>query len=242
MSETGLVVIGRIGKEQEDKLRQEIAPVIAQARSLIVVSADDFKVAGDFLKNTKTAQKRVEEFFAPLKESAHQAHKKICDAEKSFLDPLRTAERDIKGKLGRWQAEQDLIAATERARLQAEVEAQARKEREKLEERARKAAEKGQAEKAEALKEQAEEVVAPVIEVQSAAPRVEGISTRQVWKAEVVNKREFIGFAAKDPTGMFLAMITVNEMALKRLANGEKAPEIPGIKFRRETQVSSRGN
>jgi hypothetical protein len=237
MSNGSAALLELTGKEEE--LRQEITPVISQANAISVRSPDDYSAAAIFLKAMKAAQKKVTDFFGPMKTAAHQAWKKVCDGERTFLEPLQIAERTVKERMTSWQIEEEKKAEKERLKLQAELEKKARKEKEKLEERAARAEENGDTEKAEALREQAEMAVAPAINVESAAPKVDGISTRKVWKATVEDKAAFLTFAAEDKTGVFLAMIEINETALSRIAKGEASPNIPGVIFRRETVMAS---
>ena len=101
-----------------------------------------------------------------------------------FLGMLINAENVIKRAMLSWQQKKEQERRAEEARL---VEIQ-RKEAEKLAEKARKAEEAGKTEKAEELRQQAQEkelyvpIVAPKVE------KVNGISTKTIWKFEIVDE------------------------------------------------------
>jgi hypothetical protein len=278
---TEVPALATVNVEQEEaQLNQEIQPVVQQANAIQVRNAAEFEGAAGFLKSIKASQKRVTDFFGPIKAAAHAAWKRTTEGEATFLKPLQEAEKTVKTRMVAWQAEEDRKAEAERLRLQAiedervrkqraEQERLARIQREKEEaarraeeEARRKAAAEQDAAKRKQLEAEAERKrkeadaaaakaaerderaasVAPavVIQVESAAPVVEGVSSRKAWKATVTDKKAFVAFAAQDVTGMFLGAVEVNEIALGKLAKGDKAPTLPGVRFTLETIMSSR--
>ena len=44
-------------------------------------------------------------FFKPMKDSAYQAHKAVCDREKAMLTPLKNAEKVVKKAMGDFSGE-----------------------------------------------------------------------------------------------------------------------------------------
>lgn len=128
-----------------DQLKKELAPVVAQANALRVTNAVEFAEGADFLKTVKLSQKRVTDFFGPIKKKAHEAWKLVCDGENTFLKPLQEAERTVKATMGAWQAEEERKAEAERRRLQAIEDERVRKERARQEELARQQREKEEA-------------------------------------------------------------------------------------------------
>jgi len=118
-------------------LKSEIAPVVRDAGELAIETADQYEYASVFLKGVKAAQKKVTDFFAPIKSAAHTAWKKTTEGEATLLKPLTDAEATIKRKMLSWSAEQEAIRQTEQRKLQAAEDERARKEREKAEAEAR---------------------------------------------------------------------------------------------------------
>lgn len=218
-------------------VEQEINPVLLQAGSLAVTNAEQYQGAADFLKQLKDAQKRVTDFFSPIKKKAHEAWKSITAKESEVLTPLKNAESTVKNKMLTYQRQEEEKRQAEQRRLQAEADARARKEQERL---MKKAEQMKTPEKQEEYRQAAEEVQAPVVAVQSEAPKVAGISTRKTWKAEVTDKKAFVEAALKDDN--LLAFLEIDMSKMNKLAAATKGQiSYPGIKFFEETSMASRG-
>jgi len=65
-----------------DQIKKEVSPVLSEEVTLVVNNPDQYISAADFLKRIKFAQKRVIDFFSPMKSRAHEAHKAITLSEK----------------------------------------------------------------------------------------------------------------------------------------------------------------
>lgn len=158
--------------------------LMTQAQKMEIITNEQYVGSADFLKSVKDMQNRVNEVFNPIIEKAHQAHKEAITQKNKFFEPLVKIERIVKGKLLSWQQTQEQKRRAEEARL-AELQ---RKEAEKLAERARKAEEAGKAEKAEDLRQQALEKETFVPTVAPTVEKVSGITTKTIWKFEIINK------------------------------------------------------
>jgi len=220
------------------QLQQQVSPVVARAGNIIVQNAEQYGTAADFLKMVKEAQKKVKEYFEPMKTNAHQAWKEICNKENRMLDPLGKAESEVKTKMLTYQRIEEEKRQAEQRRLQAIADEKARKERERLEKEAAKL-------KTPELREQrlaeAETVIAPVIQVQTETPKVAGISTRKIWKSEVVSKIDFVKAAATDPN--ILALLEIDVAKLNKIAQATKGQiQYPGVRFYEETIMAGRSD
>ncbi len=227
--------------ERQEKFQKQIAPIIEIANRMVVRNPMEFQQAAGHQKINKKAQAEVHAFFDPICDASYAAWKQATKGRARFLDPLEKSYGIVKTKMEDYQSEEDRKAQEEARRINAENEERARKERERIEAQARKAAERGKPEKAEALQEKAEEVVATVVQVESAAPKVEGISSRKQWKVKSIDRAKFLPFVAQDQTGMFSACVDIKEGLLERMAKGDKAPTIPGVEFYLKTIIGSRG-
>lgn len=136
----------------EIELKQEVVPVVQRAGEIAVASPADYTCAAEFLKAIKATQKKVTDFFAPLKTKAHEAHKAITTAEAANMKPLTDAEATIKRKMLTYSMEHERIRQEEERRLQAVKDEEKRKEREAAE-----AAAKIQREKEQEARRQIEE-------------------------------------------------------------------------------------
>ena len=115
-TETLVAQVPQTAPEDEQQLNREVTDIEFQAESMVILSDDDYTAAGEFGKMLKQKAAQVTSFFKPMKDSAYQAHKAICDREKAMLTPLKNAEKTVKKAMGDYFAEQ------ERKRQEAEAE------------------------------------------------------------------------------------------------------------------------
>lgn len=118
------------------QIEQEVAPVVRRAGEIVVRNHEDRAGAVAFLREVKGAAGKVKEFFGPMKQAAHEAHKRITAQEAAMLTPLTEAERKLKSTVSAYDAEVERVAEIERRRLQAIADEKARKERERAEQEA----------------------------------------------------------------------------------------------------------
>jgi hypothetical protein len=209
-----------------EMIRAEVAPVVQEARALVVVTAEDYAGAANFLKVVKGAQKKVVDHFAAMKAATHAAWKAVTTKEAETLKPLTEAEGMVKNVMLKYQAQEEAKRREEQRKLQAAADEAARKERERLE---KAAAKLKTPEKRESLLEQAAAVVAPVIEVAREAPKVSGQSIRKTWKARVTDIQQ-----------VPREWLIVNESALNAFAKSTKgAVKVPGVEFFEESTLAS---
>jgi hypothetical protein len=197
------------------------------ARTFQVHSPQAFTFAGTKLTDIKGRRKALEELRKSMTRPLDDAKKAILAFFKGPEERLDQAEAAIKRAMLQFQAEEDRKRRTEQARL----EEQARKERERLQRQADAAAAKGRDERAAELEQRAATVVAPI--VQTAAPKVEGISTRKVWKFEVVNPAEINPtFCVPDETKIGKAVRAMGADAASVIG--------PGVRIWQEEQLAAR--
>jgi len=211
---------------QEAEIQQAVAVMEKQAVVTVATVAERIN-ALDLCKAIKARRSDVVTFFRDTKDKAHATWKAVVGQEKGFTDRLDGAERKIKQAVITYDREQEAIRQAEQRQLQAVADEAARKERERLEKKAEKLK---TPEKREALIEQAAMVIAPVIQVALAAPKVQGVSTRKTWKAEVIDvalvPREFM---------------TVNQVALDAYARATKgAMQVAGVRFFEQESMAVR--
>jgi hypothetical protein len=215
-------------------IQREIAPVLEDARSVLVRNQEERTGALEFAKRVKAAQKRVADFFEPLKTSAHKTWKAITSREAELLDPLKSAEQTVKRKVLDYDSEQERLRLAEQRRLQAEADERARKEQERLERQAEKVK---TPERREALLEQAAMVVAPVVEV-AQPEKVKGESTRRTWKAVLTDKTALLR-AAAEGNDLAASLLNFDQTAANRLAVSTKgAITVAGVSWIQEATLA----
>jgi len=95
--------------------------------------------------------------------------------------------------------------------------------------------------KIEAKEEQAASIIAPVVEVAKTTPKVEGASTRKIWKARVVDMDAVIQ-AAFDPSSIARSFLTFNEKVADAFAKSTKgAIPVKGVEFYQEDNLAIGG-
>ena len=194
------VLIMPVTNEIEEKTEARVK----EANQIIIADQTSYKAAADWLKVIVILKKEVEGTFADPKQKAAAAHKSICAAEKTHLEPLQKAEAIVKSKMSTWYAEQERKAREERLRLEAE-------QRKQDEERRLKEAvaleSAGQKEEAEQVL--AQEVTYAPIKIQ-VVEKVEGVSFRENWKWEIADQniipREYLMPDEKKINGLVRAL------------------------------------
>ena len=233
--ETMVATVPQAEIVDEQQLSRDVTDIEFQAESLVIQTDEDYAFAGEFGKMLKKKASQVTTFFKPMKDSAYQAHKTVCDREKAMLTPLRNAEKIIKQAINIYDAEQKRKRreAEEAARRAAEAERE-RKMREASELEAA-----GDNEGAEAAFEEAvimDDAASYAVVPATAAPKVSGVSTSKDWDIVEI-----------DPKAVPLAVAgveirPVDKAAVMRLIRTSKGQiEIPGITYREVAKISFRG-
>ena len=231
--ESIVAVMPELEPVDEQQLTQEVTDIEFRAESFVIQTPEDYEAAGEFGKLLKQKAAEVTGFFKPMKDSAYQAHKAVCDREKAMLTPLKNAEKIVKKTMGDYLMEQERIRreAEEAARRAAEEE----RERKLKEAMALEAA--GDKEGAEAAVEEAVvmdeatgySVPAPV------KPKVSGVSTSKDWEITGID-------TVKVPVNFNgMELRPVDQAAVMRLIRASKGSiAIPGIAYREVAKMSFR--
>ena len=231
--ESIVAVMPELEPVDEQQLTQEVTDIEFRAESFVIQTPEDYDAAGEFGKLLKRKAAEVTGFFKPMKDSAYQAHKAVCDREKAMLTPLKNAEKIVKKTMGDYLMEQERIRreAEEAARRAAEEE----RERKLKEAMALEAA--GDKEGAEAAVEE------PVVMDEATgysvpAPvksKVSGVSTSKDWEITNID-------TAKVPVNFSgMELRPVDQAAVIRLIRASKGSiAIPGIAYREVAKMSFR--
>ncbi len=221
--------------QELEVIRQETNSIANWANGLVVASKEDYQTAYARVKDIKAIRSKWTAYWGPVKTKAHAAWKEIVARESAVVKICDQAERMAKDKADAWYAEEQRKAAAEQARRQAVADEKARRERERLQKEAAKL-------KTPELREerlaQAAEVEAPVITVE-APEQVEGVSTRTIWKARVVDMAALI--EAAKPNTVAASFLAVNQQVLDAFSRSTKgAVPVPGVEFYAERGVAVR--
>mgnify|MGYP006934296323 CR=1 FL=1 len=84
----------------EDTLTREASLIEQQASSVVVTNDAEYAAAGDLTKAVKQMQKKVKDYWEPMRVNAKAAYDEVLAHKKEMLDPLEAAEKILKGKMG----------------------------------------------------------------------------------------------------------------------------------------------
>lgn len=227
------------------ELAHEMGDTVADARALVITCQREHESAGAFLRQVKTVQAKVADFFAPMIESAHKAHKQAIATREQVAGPLSEAERIVKARMVAY-AEQAAREA-ERARM----EAIHRQREADAAERARQEAQKlSVAERLEAAGDfdgAAHVLESPVVlppteafdNLPQPAESVAGVSFRESWEIVNVDMPTLIDAIAfgKAPR----LFVEANTAAIKKALTAYGAEfDFPGIEVRRVKTIAAK--
>lgn len=167
---------------EEKEMSREIATVNADAMSIVVTDNASYLLAGEMLSAIKRLKKNIEEYFKPLKSSAHNAWKQICTRESEEIAKLTPAIDHIDKQMTTWNIEQERLRQEEEARLRREAE---RVAEERLLQAALEAEKTGDKEEAEAILNEPIFVPPPIVE--KSVPKIAGQTMITTWEAEIVD-------------------------------------------------------
>lgn len=217
----------------EEALGREVSTVEANALRVVIGNDADYANAGDITKAVKQMQKKVTEYWEPLRVSAKKTYDDVLARKKEMLSPLESAEKILKGKMSAYVTEQ------ERKRRERE-EAMRKLAQQEVN---RKLAEAAEAEAAgdtlgmEFAMAEAEVMddVAKSGKVTGAAPKATGVSTSKAWKITSID-------ISQVPVEIAGAIIRpVDEKAVMALIKATKGSiKIPGIVYEETVNISVR--
>ena len=205
--------------------------IVADAKAMRIVTAEDYENAGNALRKIKDQMKQVKDYWSGPKTKAKAAHQEIVDKEKAMLKFFTDAETIIKGNMKAY------LDAVEKARREAEAEARRRQEEEamRLVDEAAKAEANGDNQTAAVNMAMAEMVNEMPVSSGIVAPKAQGISARKTWKARVINE------ALVPPYAMGMEIRQINMSVLNNIARMSKGTaQISGVEFFEDTTIGAR--
>lgn len=222
-----------LGTVEEKKLEKEVSLVEKQAGDIVISSDADYQYAGELTKQVKAAQKKVEEYWEPMRASTYAAYKSVTDHKKDMLDPLKNAESILKKKISGYLMEIERKRKAEEEALRKQAEEEMLKKMAEAEE----AAKNGDVEAVEYAMAEAEvmEQVAATAVVESQATKVSGISQKKDWKITKIDEDK----VPVDIAGIVIR--PVDEKAIMNLIKSTKGKvKIPGVTFEETVNISVR--
>lgn len=206
---------------------KQIVKYAQESKSLVVGSQATRTTAIELLREVKSLRASVVDFFKDMKQTAHNAWKAIVAKESEYTRALDEVEANVKRSVLAYDQGEEKKRLAEERRLQAEAEAAAEAERQRL---FREAQRSKKPEVRAAKLAEARAVEAEVVEVAPTLEKEQGESTREVWKARVVNEKL-----------VPRQYLMVNERLLAMIAReskGQLPTAIPGVEFYSEQSLA----
>jgi hypothetical protein len=222
-----------IPEEKTRELNSVSQRAITAAQALVISGQADLEQATVLLKGFKSAKEAVTNFFKPLKDKAHQAHKEICSRELDMLAPYADADAVVRKKVNAYTAEQERIRREKEAELRRRQEEEARR----LADEAAKLESEGKTVEAEIAFDQAimTESYSQNVSVQPTQEKIQGISYRTDYEV-VISDEMAVPVAISGIT-----IRPVDTAAIKRLAVATKGKiQIPGVQIVENKKVAVR--
>ena len=216
----------------EQDLGREVSDIEQKAMNVVIATEDDYRFAGEITKSVKQMQKKVTEYWEPMRSSAKKAYDDILSHKKEMLDPLVSAEKILKGKIS------DYIIESERKKKEAEeaMKKIALQEANKKLEEAVELEKNGDAFAAEyalAEAEVYEEAASLGVSAQAQKLKAKGVSYSTTWEITEIDEQ----LVPVDINGMVLRPVDQSAIkALIKASNGRIS--IPGVKYKEKKSVS----
>lgn len=220
----------------EQQFEESALSVRDEAQALQIVDQGSYDLAAAKFSAVSALEREITAHYAPMKQAAHDAHKKVCEAEKKMIGPVQEAKKILSRAIGAFDEDQERRRQEEQRRLEAEARRLAEEET---------LAAAVEAEQAGAQPEEVEAVLStPTLAVKIQAPptyqRSSAVATREVWSAQVTNLQELVKAAAANPA--YLIYLEANTTQLNSTARAQKSAfRVPGVRAACERIAAGRG-
>lgn len=222
-----------------------------------VSSPDEYQRAGQLLLTAKSYMKDLEETFEPEKTRRFNSHRELCAELNRGMAPAEAIGKALSAAITNFQREAERQRQAEQARLQELARKQAEEEqRKRQEENALAAAIEAEQ---SGNKELAEQIISapidstpawvPPVILQSSVPKIEGLSSRNTWKARVKgdpgtpeHEANFLLLVKAVAEGKApMSLLKLNDAALNQLGKAMKTQlNVPGCESYQDTGLAGR--
>lgn len=208
-----------VGKEHET----DVQLFVESSTSLAVTDLASLEGAVAIRQAIGGRQKKIVEFFRPLKDAAFKMHRAICQRESDVLGPLDALDRQLRSNISDFKTAQDRLRAARERELA---------EQQRIEQQIRAAVEAaalesaGETEMAAAVIEEAIAAPMPIAVLPDETKQVVGLKFRTEWKWR---------FATDEARALQLIpreFLSIDPRKLTAFAKAMKgAGKVPGVVF-----------
>jgi hypothetical protein len=221
--------ITTIDEQSKNTLETETKRLYSETVAFTISNSDELEQSAKFLSKIKSNYKTLEASRVSIKEPALKECRDIDDFFKPFLERLTKAEKVLKDAVKKYTIEQE--KKMNEARIAAQIEAKKREDeiKSKLQAHAESEKSAGNLEKAKFIESvvNSTEISPAVIAEQ---PTIKGISTRKVWKFNIVD-------ASKLPFHFLIP----NESVIRAFVEKTRGTvRVDGLEIYEDTVIASR--
>ena len=217
----------------EKKLGKEVSVIEQNADNTIVATDEDYAAAAELTAEIKRMQKKVTDYWEPMRKSTYTAYQDVMAHKKEMLDPLEAAEKTLKKKMGAYTLEKE----RQRKAAEEEMRRLAQQEVDKKLDEAAEAEKNGDSNAYEMAMAEAEvmDVVSATGGITSQAPKAKGVSQSKTWKITKIDS----AVVPVNFSGMELR--PVDEKLVLQLIKASKGKiQIPGVTYEEDVVISVR--
>lgn len=217
----------------EEKLGKEVSAIEQNADNTIVATDEDYEAASELLVDIKRIQKKVTDYWEPMRNSTYAAYKNVMAHRDEMLAPLKAAEKTLKNKTGAYSLQKE----RERKAKEEEMRRLAQAEVDKHLEEAAEAEKNGNVVAMEMAMAEAEvaDNVSAVGRVASQTPKVKGVSQSKTWKITNIDSSKVpVNF-----NGMELRPVD-EKLVLQLIKASKGSIVIPGVAYEEDVVISVR--
>ena len=218
----------------EQEFESKTMTLYEQAYSVKVVDQGTYETAGNLASVLKGLAKQIAEYFQPLKESAHAAHKAITQREAKELSPIKEALDLLRDSMNTYLREQERLRIAAQRKAEEDARRQAEEERQRLLAEAEAALDSGDTVAAEELLDKEAEIyTAPVIVAPTVPQTVKvgdtTLSQAKDLQVDVVDLRAFL--AAMVEKNVPPTMVEIKIGPLKAWVKANALEHFPGLRI-----------
>ena len=216
------------------EIKNESSSIVETANNMNITNQEDLEYAAGFLKDIKSTQKKIKEYWEEPIKVADLAHKKLTSKRAEMLEPLQNSEKIIKDKISDYTITMERLKKEEEERIKAEQQQQAYEELQEAERLRTQGDEIG----AKIAEENAEMMSKVEVKVDSGVGKVDGLSFRKDYEIIVEDATKVPAYM----NGIELRPIGKDAISqikrfIKMTNNGV---QIPGIKVNEIQRTISR--
>ena len=215
--------------KQKEDLEMQVQVMRDTAESIIISNEEDLKNATNFIKELKSKQKVVSDFYEPMVKATKESYDKIKYERDKLLKPLKETEIEIRGLMNDYNTKAMMLKKAEEERIKKE-----QKEKQRKLEEAQQDMMNGNTEEAQAkINEVMNTTTIP--EKTVVLPKVQNMSTR-------INYRVVVTDINKMPTTLNgVPLVELSKVGTKYLLEQYKTLKalnmpfnVPGIEIKEE--------